>query len=87
MLLPGLDGTGDLFGPLLPFLGDSTPTLVVRYPPDVPLGYAALTDLARASLPSDGPFFLLGESFSGPVAVKLAAQAPSGLLEIGRAHV
>lgn len=80
VLLPGLDGTGDLFAPLLDVLGESLPVIVVRYPPAEPLGYDELTDLAEELLPTDRSFVLLGESFSGPVAVKLAARSPRGLL-------
>jgi pimeloyl-[acyl-carrier protein] methyl ester esterase len=38
---------------------------------DASLGYAELTELVRAQLPN-GPFILLGESFSGPIAIELA---------------
>ena len=80
VLLPGMDGTGDLFGPLLAEIRDSIPTVVVRYPSAEPMDYPALTELARESLPTDRPFVILGESFSGPIAINLAAQAPHGLL-------
>jgi pimeloyl-ACP methyl ester carboxylesterase len=36
--------------------------------------------LARKSLPTDRPYVILGESFSGPVAVTLAAERPRGLV-------
>ena len=80
MLLPGMDGTGDLFAPLLAELDAAITPLVVRYPCDECLDYAALTSLARAALPRHGAYVVLGESFSGPIAVKLAAEAPSGLV-------
>ncbi|MEZ5515686.1 MAG: alpha/beta hydrolase [Steroidobacteraceae bacterium] len=86
VLLPGLDGTGDLFNPLIAALGDGYPSVVVRYPCDEPLGYSALTDRVRALLPDDQPYVLLGESFSGPIAISLAAeQLPSlrGLILCG----
>lgn len=73
VLLPGMDGTGDLFKPLLDCLDREINTVVVRYP-DAPLDYRALIAHARLSLPDTGDFFLLGESFSGPVAVGLAAE-------------
>lgn len=75
VLLPGMDGTGELFAPLVARLGGVVNCIVVRYP-DEPLGYEALVAHARASLPANGDYFLLGESFSGPVAVALAAEAP-----------
>ena len=79
VLLPGMDGTGDLFQPVIAALGDGFATKVVRYP-NRALGYAALLAVARQALPSRGPFFILGESFSGPIAVALAASQPSGLM-------
>ena len=51
-------------------------------PTDKPLGYAGLESIARRHLPSNRPFFLLGESFSGPIAVSIAASRPPGLLGV-----
>jgi pimeloyl-ACP methyl ester carboxylesterase len=79
ILMPGMDGTGELFAPLLRVLGDSIESTVLRYPTDEPLGYADLLPCVRAALPSTGPFVLLGESFSGPLAIMAAAEAPAGL--------
>src|SRR5262249_36869842 len=76
--MPGMDGTGDLFAPLVEALGSDIRTSTVRYP-DRPLDYAAHTAIARAALPDSEPFVLLGESFSGPIAVTIAAEAPPGL--------
>lgn len=79
VLLPGMDGTGDLFAPLAAVLVGHLPVQVLRYPPDLPAGYEELSDFVRAALPRDRPFVLLGESFSGPIAVTLASEAPSNL--------
>lgn len=79
VLLPGLDGTGEQFAPLIDALGSGVPTLTVRYP-NAPLDYQALQKIVAASLPRDRPYVILGESFSGPIALALAAQAPRGLL-------
>jgi pimeloyl-ACP methyl ester carboxylesterase len=79
VLLPGLDGTGDFFAPLLEALGQSVRTHVVRYPVTGACDYATCQQLVRAALPAEGPYVLLGESFSGPVAISLATQAPPGL--------
>lgn len=75
VLLPGMDGTGELFAPLVRAMNPSIPTLVVRYP-DVPGDYAAHELVARDALPSEQPYVLLGESFSGPIAVSIAASRP-----------
>jgi pimeloyl-ACP methyl ester carboxylesterase len=74
-----MDGTGELFAPLVRELGAYVPTRIVRYP-DRPMDYAAHEECARASLPTDRPFVVLGESFSGPIAVSIAASAPPGML-------
>lgn len=77
VLLPGMDGTGTLFGPLIKALPNTLPFKVVAYPPDVPAGYDALRDFAEAALPVDDQVILLGESFSGPIAISLAAKHPN----------
>ncbi len=75
VLLPGMDGTGELFENLLAELPSNLNTLVVRYPTYTVLNYEELTVLAQMQTPKNTPFFLLGESFSGPVAIALAASA------------
>lgn len=77
VLLPGLDGTGDLFAEFVACLGGNT--RVVRYPPRATLGYRELESLAIAALPAEGPYVVLGESFSGPIALSIAARRPQGL--------
>lgn len=76
VLLPGLDGTGTLFGPLVEALAGKLRVTVLSYPADRALGYDALEAIADAALPAQGPLVLLGESFSGPLAVSLAAKHP-----------
>lgn len=78
VLLPGLDGTGRLFAPVLPHLPAYIRPVVVPFPLE-PLTYAELLPLVSASLPRDLPFVILGESFSGPLAVMAAGQRPRGL--------
>jgi pimeloyl-[acyl-carrier protein] methyl ester esterase len=78
-LLPGLDGTGKLFAEFLEALDLKSGARVVPYPPDVPLGYDELERLVRAALPTRGRFVLLAESFSGPLAIRIAASPPAGL--------
>ena len=80
VLLPGLDGTGLLFGPLRSALPSTFPVEVVSYPPDRVVGYAALADEVADRLPPDGPFVLVAESFGGPLATLLAARRPAGLI-------
>lgn len=79
VLLPGMDGTGTLFEPLRLALDLSLPVQVLDYPADQVLDYAALVQRVWQQLPTDRPFVLLGESFSGPVAVSIAARRPARL--------
>ena len=79
VLLPGLDGTGVLMRPLLAALPREITPVVVTYPGDEPLGYAGLLPRAMAALPAGEPFVLLGESFGGPLALRVAAARPRGL--------
>jgi pimeloyl-ACP methyl ester carboxylesterase len=78
LLLPGLDGSGRLYAPLLAAGPRGFRPEVLSYPPDEPLGYDALVARVRRRLPR-GRFVLLAESFSGPIAVRLAAERPAGL--------
>ena len=80
VLLPGLDGTGLLFRPFVEALESQVETQVVTYPVDQPLGYAELEALVRDALPTDRPYVVLGESFSGPIAIALGANPPARLV-------
>ncbi|HEY6099866.1 MAG TPA: alpha/beta hydrolase [Anaeromyxobacter sp.] len=78
LLLPGIDGGGRLFGPLLAAEPRGLLPEVVSYPADRVLGYDDLATLVRERLPR-GRFLLVAESFSGPIAIRLAAERPPGL--------
>ncbi len=80
VLLPGMDGTGSLFSPFVAALDGRYRVQHVVYPGDQALGYAELETLARQALPTRGRYVLLGESFSGPIAVAIAASQPRGLV-------
>lgn len=82
VLLPGMDGTSELFAPLIAELGNGWEVITVRFPATKALGYAELEPIAKAALPATGPYFLLGESFSGPLAIMLASARPPGLLGV-----
>jgi len=82
VLLPGMDGTGILFADFAAELPPEFRPIVVAYPNDPKFGYSELESFARSSLPKDQPFILLGESFSGPLAISVAASNPPGLLGV-----
>lgn len=79
VLLPGLDGTGRMFAPFIDQRPAGWQTQVVTYPRDPQLGYAELLPMVLDALPSDRPYILLGESFSGPLAVQAATRQLPGL--------
>jgi pimeloyl-ACP methyl ester carboxylesterase len=79
VLLPGLDGTGRFFAPLVSALSPSHPTQIIAYPPAEPMDYGELERWVRDALPQHQPFLVVAESFSGPIAVALAASPPAGL--------
>ncbi|MDO8651017.1 MAG: alpha/beta hydrolase [Undibacterium sp.] len=80
VLMPGMDGTGYLFESFISALGGEFAVTTVCYPKNETLGYDDLEVIARRLLPTSGNFIILGESFSGPIAVSLAAAKPKGLV-------
>jgi pimeloyl-[acyl-carrier protein] methyl ester esterase len=76
VLLPGMDGTGELFAPLIQILSSELQPLNLSYPLHEPWGYGELINFVRNLLPKDEDFVLLGESFSGPLALMLAYDPP-----------
>ena len=76
VVLPGLDGTEVFFRPFLGLLPDWICPLVVCYPPTGTDDYDDLLRLVREKVAGLSPYFVLGSSFSGPLAVMLAAAEP-----------
>ena len=79
ILLPGLDGTGNLFEQFVARLPEEFSATIVSYPTHEKLNYAQLEILIRNQLPKTEPFVLIAESFSGAIAVSIAAEAPQNL--------
>lgn len=79
IILPGLDGTGDMVADFAARLGSVHNVHIVNYPKNERLGYDDLFKLVSADLPENKPYCLLAESFSGPIATLLAAERPNGL--------
>jgi pimeloyl-[acyl-carrier protein] methyl ester esterase len=81
IVLPGLDGTATLLSEFKSAaLALFSSVTLVSYPLDKALNYAELESIARSALPKNTPFVLLGESFSGPIALSIAANHPQGLV-------
>ena len=82
VLLPGMDGTGIFFELLIKSLDGKVPTRTVSYPVDQALGYNELLPYVTSCFPDEKPFIVLGESFSGPLAVMAAAEGKPNLKAI-----
>ena len=74
ILLPGLDGTGEMFGPLLAELPVSVARKVIAYPTGGVTTQAELADSVATQLEAVGPVVLIAESYSGPIALRLATR-------------
>lgn len=74
LLLPGLDGTGELFAPFVERAPAGVTVEVARLPERL-VEYPALADWAVEALRLDGETVLVAESFAGPLAILVAARA------------
>ena len=70
VLLPGMDGTGDLFTALVKTTPPEFEPIVISLPPNG--SYDQLSAVISGQLPRSGRFAVLGESFSGPLALRAA---------------
>jgi pimeloyl-[acyl-carrier protein] methyl ester esterase len=80
ILLPGMDGTGKLFAPLINLMADIDVD-VIPLPCEGPQDYDSLTKWVSTKLP-ESDFILLAESFSGPIAANLSCQNNSHLKSV-----
>ncbi len=71
VLLPGLDGTGDLFQPFIDCLSSEFDVQIISYSTTKKQNYHELTQLVVEQLPQE-EFILVAESFSGYIAYQLA---------------
>jgi pimeloyl-[acyl-carrier protein] methyl ester esterase len=79
VLLPGLDGTGTLFADLISELPPTLSVKIARYPTQQFLSYSELVPYVQELVSNSGPFLLVAESFSTPLAASLAATHPPNL--------
>lgn len=80
VLLPGMDGTGLLFGPLVDALAGKLQVEVVRYRSAAPAGYSELERVAEACLPTEGPLILLGNLSLARLQSHWRRSTPAGSL-------
>jgi pimeloyl-ACP methyl ester carboxylesterase len=77
ILLPGMHGTIELFGPFTDILPADLPYRMIGYPTDRLLSYDGLARFVQhATRDITGDLVVVGESFSGPVALRVAAMSP-----------
>jgi len=81
VLLPGLDGTGILFRPLLAALPEHVRAKVIAYPGKQKLSLSEHARWVIRQLPA-GKVVLLAESFSGLVALSLLMEAAARIREV-----
>lgn len=75
-LLPGLDGTGRLYAPLLEALDGGYAIETLAYDGTCFDGYASLAETLEPALQRHASVVLVAESFAGPLAVLLAHRNP-----------
>ena len=78
VVLPGLDGTGLMLRDFAIALQPYFRVQILDYPTDKPFGYDELFSYVREHLPHSN-YFIIGESFSGPLALRFAQNAPDSL--------
>ena len=81
VLLPGLDGTGDLFEPILNQFPKYIDVAIIRYNNNKKQTYKELIEYVANQLPKDD-FILVAESFSGYIAYEIGLKRFKNLKQI-----
>lgn len=81
VLLPGLDGTGDLFHPFVDYLSLNCDVQIITYSTSKRQTYEDLTELVVEQLPHE-QFVIVAESFSGYIAYQIARLKIPSLINI-----
>jgi len=76
VLLPGLDGTDVFLRPLVSALSPAIRPVVVTYPVSGAEQYGDALEVVRRATAGLSEFYVLGLSYSGPLAIMLAAEEP-----------
>jgi pimeloyl-[acyl-carrier protein] methyl ester esterase len=78
IILPGLDGTGILLEKFASVAPSGVIPIILSYPQKDFSTYDDLVPLVESKFPNE-PFVIVAESFSGPLAIRLASKRPSNL--------
>lgn len=78
VLMPGIDGTGIFFEPLVNSLPEDIPVSVITYPPGVVLSLEEHARFVAERFPADG-VVIVAESFSGLVGLALLHLGPEAV--------
>jgi pimeloyl-ACP methyl ester carboxylesterase len=76
VLMPGMDGTGELFSSFIKSLPDNYNATIVTYPRDKVLTRDQYLDRIKQACEGIQSFVLVAESFSTPHAIEFAAKNP-----------
>ncbi|HEY0456112.1 MAG TPA: alpha/beta hydrolase [Verrucomicrobiae bacterium] len=82
VLLPGFDGTGNLFAPFIAAADGKFEISIAHYPKNKHLVYRQLFPCIREVLPWGEPYTLVAESFAGPLALLFAEEQPQDIQAI-----
>jgi pimeloyl-[acyl-carrier protein] methyl ester esterase len=77
-----MDGTGSLFEPFLRCLPKGTDVKIVTYPEQFHLTYRQLEERVISELPVGKPYTIIAESFSGPIALRIATRVSGDLRSV-----
>ena len=77
VLLPGLHGTSGLFREFLRVLPNEVEPTLVDYPSAAKCHAKQLLKVVMDCIPTTGRYVLIAESFSGPLALRAAADSPN----------
>ena len=79
ILLPGMDGTSDLFTEFMRAFPEPKHIRALCYPTGASPPYDQLQAMVQTMVPESEPYFLLAESYSTPLAIQFAATRPPNL--------
>lgn len=81
-LLPGLDGTGRLFRGFTQFVTATNSTRVLPLPVHTKQDYESLANEIANDIGRTSPTVVVAESFSGPIAIKIASRYPDSVIGV-----